>query len=387
MTISTRGPLPPVLDPELSPEAVRHGRVAAVYQARDAVLCQMAAGVAYEFEARTSACLTELTMAFEASVREGGDTRAIAAAQRQVESMAATVRGLKGFSTEEGRREEAVNVHEPLELALRLAGPTVRAKATIERRYAPTELVHGSAPRLARVFAELLRNAGEAIPRGTPDANHVTVQTGQDGAGNVTIVISDTGIGIEPADLPFLFDPFFTTKLDVPGRGLGLAVAASDVHALGGDLRIESLLGRGTRVTVSLPGAVGGRIPAGIPILTTREGPRSRILAVGSSHAAARQVAHVFAEGEVVVIAATWGEALERLALAEAFDLVVCDGRTPACEAFRAHLVELVPDTRARVFDVSLVAPDDSGVFPRPTTSEHEPLRSAEGGSSSIGAR
>jgi len=368
MTLSAASDLPPVLDPQLParyrPDAANAASEEAMRRVRDAAFSELAAGVVYEFETLASDCLASLAKAFEAAANDGQDTRSIETAQRATESMAATVRGLKSFTTEDGQLEGPVNVHEALELALRLAGPTVRMRATVERRYAPTALVVASIPRLARVFSHVLRNAGESIPGGLPDANHVTVQTGQDARGHVTIVVTDTGLGIEQADLPFVFDPFFTTKKDAATRGLGLTAARSDVRALGGEIAVESLVGRGTRVRITLPAASGVRLSACLPTLISREVPPSRILSVAESHAAAVQVAQMFSDGPGFVFVATWTEAIERLSLGEQFDLVVCDARTADCGTFRARVRELLPDARARVFDVSLAAPEESGVFP-----------------------
>jgi signal transduction histidine kinase len=65
------------------------------------------------------------------------------------------------------------------------------------------------------------------------------------------LVVADTGTGIEPAALAQVFDPFFTTK--EAGTGLGLSIVRKIVDQHRGDVRIESELGVGTRVSVILP--------------------------------------------------------------------------------------------------------------------------------------
>jgi signal transduction histidine kinase len=71
--------------------------------------------------------------------------------------------------------------------------------------------------------------------------------------GKVTLVVADTGTGIEPAALSQVFDPFFTTK--EAGTGLGLSIVRKIVDQHGGEVRIESDRGVGTEVTVTLPRA------------------------------------------------------------------------------------------------------------------------------------
>ena len=70
----------------------------------------------------------------------------------------------------------------------------------------------------------------------------------------VTIAVEDTGCGMPEADMQKAFEPFFTTKAVGKGTGLGLFLSRETVLAHGGSLSLESDPGRGTTVTVTLPG-------------------------------------------------------------------------------------------------------------------------------------
>ena len=70
----------------------------------------------------------------------------------------------------------------------------------------------------------------------------------------IAIAVQDTGCGMPEADAQKAFEPFFTTKAVGKGTGLGLFLSRETVVAHGGDLSIESELGRGTTVTMILPG-------------------------------------------------------------------------------------------------------------------------------------
>jgi signal transduction histidine kinase len=70
----------------------------------------------------------------------------------------------------------------------------------------------------------------------------------------VTIAVEDTGCGMPEADMEKAFEPFFTTKAVGKGTGLGLFLSRETVLAHGGSLSLESDPGRGTTVTVTLPG-------------------------------------------------------------------------------------------------------------------------------------
>jgi signal transduction histidine kinase len=62
----------------------------------------------------------------------------------------------------------------------------------------------------------------------------------------VKIRISDTGVGIKKEDLERIFDPFFTTKSPDKGTGLGLSISLRIVESMGGEIKVESEVEKGT---------------------------------------------------------------------------------------------------------------------------------------------
>ncbi|HEX7124778.1 MAG TPA: ATP-binding protein [Thermodesulfobacteriota bacterium] len=90
------------------------------------------------------------------------------------------------------------------------------------------------------------------------EAAQVTIRTKGpgDGAFGWSITVSDTGPGIDPADLPRLFEPFFS-KGKCDGTGLGLAIAKRIVEAHAGRIEVTSVPGEGAAFTVILPAASG----------------------------------------------------------------------------------------------------------------------------------
>jgi two-component system NtrC family sensor kinase len=72
------------------------------------------------------------------------------------------------------------------------------------------------------------------------------------GRKGIEITIADTGCGIPPENLDKLFDPFFTTKETGQGTGLGLSVSLGIVHRHGGNIRVQSEPGKGTRFFIWL---------------------------------------------------------------------------------------------------------------------------------------
>jgi signal transduction histidine kinase len=110
---------------------------------------------------------------------------------------------------------------------------------------------------IEQVVGNIVLNAAQAMGDGgritiTARNNIVAGDAGSStGLSWVDISISDTGPGMKPELLPKIFDPFFTTK--EKGTGLGLATAHSIMRSHGGQLRVESELGKGTTFHLSLP--------------------------------------------------------------------------------------------------------------------------------------
>ena len=108
---------------------------------------------------------------------------------------------------------------------------------------------------LAQVLTNLVMNA-LMHAFGTSESGTITVTLAREDQVAV-ITVSDNGCGM-PADVrDKIFDPFFTTKRGSGGTGLGLHIVYNIVRArLSGTISVDSALGQGTRVTVTLPDAV-----------------------------------------------------------------------------------------------------------------------------------
>ena len=108
---------------------------------------------------------------------------------------------------------------------------------------------------IQQVLINLLINARQAMPQG----GLVRLRAGADATGRrIEISVSDTGVGIAPADLRRIFEPFYSTKKEPDaagqgGTGLGLAVCRDIVAAHHGRLRAESRPGQGSTFTIILP--------------------------------------------------------------------------------------------------------------------------------------
>lgn len=102
--------------------------------------------------------------------------------------------------------------------------------------------------RIRQVLANILANA----IRHTPSGGSINVQCVMQMEQSVDVIVSDTGSGIAPDELPHIFDRFYKSR-DSRGTGLGLAIAKNLIAAHGGDISAQSELGKGTTIRFSLP--------------------------------------------------------------------------------------------------------------------------------------
>ncbi len=104
-------------------------------------------------------------------------------------------------------------------------------------------------PLLRQALLNLLVNARQALERD----GEICVVTRKSGAEFVEIEIRDSGCGIPPENLSRVFTPFFSTKPEGKGSGLGLAICRGIIERLGGEISVQSDLGKFTAFTIRLP--------------------------------------------------------------------------------------------------------------------------------------
>jgi len=114
--------------------------------------------------------------------------------------------------------------------------------------------VLGDESQIHQVLLNISLNARDAMPKGgtlTLEA----VRAGHKGRPAVSVVVSDTGVGMDAETLAKVFDPFFTTKEAGRGTGLGLYMAYRVIERHGGTIDVTSRKGEGTTIEIVLPAA------------------------------------------------------------------------------------------------------------------------------------
>jgi len=224
----------------------------------------------------------------------------------------------------------------------------VRAETT------PIPLVSGDVAELRHALTSIAVNGLDAMPTG----GTLTFSTGAEGQ-RVFCRVADTGVGMSDGVRAQIFDPFFTTKREKgPAFGLGGVYAIVDRN--GGEIAVESEVGKGTTFTIWLPTAqsseilpeAASAIPTAVTTATRRtSSPRAKILVVDDSEEVREVLRELLTgQGHMVVTCADGESGLAALETGQ-FDLAMVDLGLPGISGLEVatQLKHRFPDTTAVV--------------------------------------
>ncbi len=229
----------------------------------------LAGGVAHDI----NNALTPIMMALEVlRAKYPDDTQLIDTVQSSASRGSDMVRQLLGFAKRpEGNPTEIVPARllEEIQQITKYTFPKNLRVVLACRAGVPS--VRGDPTQLHRVLLNLCFNARDAMPEGgtltletaaveldASDASHASMPDAEPGP-YALLRVSDTGTGMTPEVVERIFDPFFTTKPPDKGTGLGLSTAIAIVRGIGGFLRVETQLGKGSSFSVYLPASKAER--------------------------------------------------------------------------------------------------------------------------------
>jgi len=295
---------------------------------------QLAGGVAHDFNNVLTAIISSAELL---ASRSDGDAELTKLVLEAAHRGADLTRQLLAFSRKRKIVATTFDAHEPIRSTAALLRRTIDPKVAVALHLDATRAhVHGDASILGSALLNLGLNARDAMPGGgrltiatrdvelAPEDCEGTLLPVTPGP-HVELRVSDTGQGMPPEVLRRAFEPFFTTKDVGRGTGLGLAVVHGAVADHGGTIAVTSAPGVGTTFRLLLP-----TIPAPahvVPVTAPAASPRrGRVLLVEDNPTvAATATALLRALGAETSHAADGLEALQRVASAESFDLVLLD--------------------------------------------------------------
>jgi C4-dicarboxylate-specific signal transduction histidine kinase len=150
-------------------------------------------------------------------------------------------------------RNDLVDLNDVIIEVVALAQSEARRNRVSLKRQLKNDLasVRGDRVQLQQVILNLIINGLEAIGKGKDSARELLISSDQDEKNNVIIAVSDSGAGLDSANLERVFDAFFTTKPD--GMGMGLAISRTIIESHGGRLWARANSPQGAVFQFQLP--------------------------------------------------------------------------------------------------------------------------------------
>lgn len=230
---------------------------------------QLTGGIAHDFNNLMTGIISALSLVRRRL--ESGKTqdldKLMSAASTSAQRAAALTHRLLAFSRQQSLDVRAVDIGELIQGMRFLLNQTLGEDIRVVVE-CPSDLWAGltDSNQLENAVLNLVINARDAMPSGgqltlamanrTLGAGDARAESEEEPGDYVEISVSDTGEGMSVDTLAKAFDPFFTTKPIGQGTGLGLSMVYGFLQQSGGHVRIESEVGKGTRVSLYLPRAV-----------------------------------------------------------------------------------------------------------------------------------
>ncbi len=269
-------------------------------------------------------------------------------------------RGILKFARGRSRGHALVDISVLCQEVIRLARHTFDRAIVIEQDIRTNLVVSGDQAELHQVIMNLCLNARDAMPTGgTLRIVAELVQPDPSDRAQVAITIEDSGSGMDSVTRARIFEPFFTTKPEGAGFGLGLSTVREVVDMHGGQVNVESELGKGTRFILRLPASAGQpmpvRITGGHRELRPNNPASALILLVDDEEVVRRSTARLLRQAGHQVLEAPGGkEATSLYRDAEHHpDLVILDLDMPHLNGEQTQRLILSIDPKARILFMS----------------------------------
>lgn len=219
-----------------------------------ASLGRMAAGVAHEINNPLTGVVTFAHLMLKRVPPDSLDAEDLKVIIEQTERCAKIIKNLLTFSRATPSEKGEININNVLSRTIYMVKNQVKfhnIKFNVNLDNAQF-ITLGDASQFQQICLNMFLNAADAMK----DRGEVTITTRKITENNKSyaeIEFTDTGSGIKEQDLPKLFEPFFTTKPVDKGTGLGLSVSHGIVKHLGGEIKVKSIVGKGTSFFVRIP--------------------------------------------------------------------------------------------------------------------------------------
>jgi PAS domain S-box-containing protein len=288
-------------------------------------LGEMANGVAHDFNNALAAILgnAQLMLFTAKDEEQKGMLQTI---EKVAKSGAQTVRRLQDFTRK--RIQQAylkMDINATVKEAIEITRPKWKDDAQgrgidieVAAKCEEIPSVKGNASELKEVITNMIFNAIEAMPRG----GKIELRTFQKKR-DICLQISDQGMGMTEEVRKKIFEPFFTTK-PFTNTGLGLSMSYGIIKRFGGEIEVESKIGKGSTFTIFLPVDSEGKEEVE-PFLPARKSKEAKILVIDDEESVRNVLAQILSQMNHQVTVAENGERGIQLFKEKKFDLVLTD--------------------------------------------------------------
>jgi two-component system NtrC family sensor kinase len=239
---------------EKKTEEIRKTQAGLVQTEKLASLGRMAAGVAHEINNPLTGVVTFAHLMKKRFPPGTDDAEDIDVIIEQAERCAKIIKNLLTFARATPSEKGKIDINNVLSRTMQLVKNQEKFhNVKFDLNLADASFITlGDGTQFQQICLNMFLNGADAMKlRGTIIVKTHRVE--EDGKPYVEIEFTDAGSGIKEEDLPKLFEPFFTTKPVDKGTGLGLSVSHGIVKHLGGSIKVDSTVGKGTSFFVRLP--------------------------------------------------------------------------------------------------------------------------------------
>jgi PAS domain S-box-containing protein len=244
------------IEHERAQHELQHTRLELAHVARVTTMGELAASIAHEVNQPLGAIVGNADICLSWLREKEVDLKQLAEALEDIagDGLRASqiISRIRSLVKKHVPEKSPVNLSDIAREVIGLVGHEAQRKqVTIDSQLGESlPMVEADRVQLQQVLLNLCLNGIEAMHETDANQRQLTVQT-MLSDGSVLAVVSDRGMGIEPANAEQLFKPFHTTKSG--GLGMGLAISRSIIESFGGKLWAESNAGGGAKFSFSLP--------------------------------------------------------------------------------------------------------------------------------------
>jgi signal transduction histidine kinase len=215
----------------------------------------LASSVAHEFNNILTTLINYAKLGLKPDCSDASKQQAFEKILKGSQRAATIISSMLGFARNHTTRREPTDLVALVEEVLLLTEKDLsKHHIQVEKKYQGKPRAPVVRGQIEQILLNLIINARQAMPRG----GRLTVDVRENARTKMAEVsVCDTGVGIPPEQLRLIFEPFYTTKApDADGHGgsgLGLSVCRQIIEQHHGRIRVESMVGKGSKFIVKLP--------------------------------------------------------------------------------------------------------------------------------------